>query len=98
MFRRPSSSPLFVPFLFLLLVVAATFCTKDVKPEVKATKSPGPKKNAEPKPAPEATYAEVLALPKHPETLLVDVREPQELLDTGVIPTSINVPRMYKTK
>lgn len=40
-----------------------------------------------------ATYEEIKTLPNHPEKLLIDVREPQELLDTGVIPTSINIPR-----
>lgn len=40
-----------------------------------------------------ATYDEVKDLPNHPEVLLVDVREPQELIDYGVIPTSINIPR-----
>nr|AQY54359.1 heat shock protein 67b.1 [Musca domestica] len=28
----------------------------------------------------------------HPEILLIDVREPQELQETGQIPTSINIP------
>lgn len=40
-----------------------------------------------------ATYKEVKDLPNHKEKLLIDVREPQELKDTGVIPTSINIPR-----
>lgn len=40
-----------------------------------------------------ASYEEVLELPNHPEILLVDVREAQELVETGRIPTSINVPR-----
>lgn len=40
-----------------------------------------------------ATYEEVKDLPNHKEKLLIDVREPQELIDTGVIPTSINIPR-----
>lgn len=46
-----------------------------------------------PAPAPEATYEEVVALPQSPEKLLVDVRTPEEVRDTGVIPTSILVPR-----
>lgn len=46
-----------------------------------------------PSPAPVASFEEVLDLPKHPEKLLVDVRNPEELLQTGVIPTSISVPR-----
>uniref|UniRef100_A0A182JNC3 Rhodanese domain-containing protein n=1 Tax=Anopheles christyi TaxID=43041 RepID=A0A182JNC3_9DIPT len=39
-----------------------------------------------------ATYEEVLDLPNHPEKLLVDVRNPDELAETGKIPTSINIP------
>lgn len=39
-----------------------------------------------------ATYDEIVALPKHPEVLLIDVRRPEELAGTGTIPTSINVP------
>lgn len=41
---------------------------------------------------PIATYEEVKDLPNHPEKLLIDVREPQELIDTGIIPTSVNIP------
>jgi 3-mercaptopyruvate sulfurtransferase SseA len=40
-----------------------------------------------------ASYEEVKDLPNHKEKMLIDVREPQELIDTGVIPTSINIPR-----
>ena len=39
-----------------------------------------------------ATYEEVKDLPNHPAVLLVDVREPNELEETGQIPTSINIP------
>uniref|UniRef100_A0A182LV89 Rhodanese domain-containing protein n=1 Tax=Anopheles culicifacies TaxID=139723 RepID=A0A182LV89_9DIPT len=39
-----------------------------------------------------ATYEEVLDLPNHPEKLLIDVRNPDELAETGKIPTSINIP------
>uniref|UniRef100_A0A1L8DU43 Putative heat shock protein n=1 Tax=Nyssomyia neivai TaxID=330878 RepID=A0A1L8DU43_9DIPT len=39
-----------------------------------------------------ATYEEVKQLCDHPEKLLIDVREPNELLETGSIPTSINIP------
>ncbi|GAB0089894.1 Rhodanese domain-containing protein [Sergentomyia squamirostris] len=39
-----------------------------------------------------ATYEEVKDLCNHPEKLLIDVREPHELLETGCIPTSINIP------
>ncbi|KFB51755.1 AGAP007534-PD-like protein [Anopheles sinensis] len=39
-----------------------------------------------------ATYEEVLDLPNHPEKLLIDVRGPEELAETGKIPTSINIP------
>lgn len=39
-----------------------------------------------------ANYEEVKDLPNHPEKLLVDVREPAEIAETGKIPTSINIP------
>ncbi|KAG5680028.1 hypothetical protein PVAND_009561 [Polypedilum vanderplanki] len=39
-----------------------------------------------------ATYEQIKDLPNHPEKLLIDVREPNELKETGVIPTSINIP------
>ncbi|CRK95645.1 CLUMA_CG009103, isoform A [Clunio marinus] len=39
-----------------------------------------------------ATYEEVKDLPNHPEKLLIDVREPTEISETGSIPTSINIP------
>ncbi|XP_058828563.1 uncharacterized protein LOC131688372 [Topomyia yanbarensis] len=39
-----------------------------------------------------ATYGEIVSLPKHPEKLLIDVREPEELAAKGAIPTSINIP------
>lgn len=39
-----------------------------------------------------ATYEEVKELPNHPEKYLIDVREPAELVETGQIPTSINIP------
>ncbi|XP_065359566.1 rhodanese domain-containing protein CG4456-like [Calliphora vicina] len=41
---------------------------------------------------PIVSYEEVKQLKKHPEILLIDVREPNELLETGEIPTSINIP------
>ena len=37
-----------------------------------------------------ATYEKVKDLPNNPEKVLIDVREPQEIIDTGKIPTSIN--------
>lgn len=40
-----------------------------------------------------AVYDEIKNLPNHPEKTLIDVREPDELKQTGVIPTSINIPR-----
>lgn len=45
-----------------------------------------------------ASYEEVKDLPNHPEKVLIDVREPEELKETGQIPTSINIPRklLYK--
>jgi len=39
-----------------------------------------------------AYYDEIKSLPDHPEKLLIDVREPEELKQTGKIPTSINIP------
>lgn len=39
-----------------------------------------------------ATYEEVKNLAKRPEVLLIDVREPNELAETGVVPTAINIP------
>lgn len=41
---------------------------------------------------PVAFYDEIKDLPHHREKLLVDVREPSELQQTGRIPMSINVP------
>lgn len=43
---------------------------------------------------PIATYAEIKDLPNHPEKLLIDVREPQELWN-GIIPDSISIPREW---
>lgn len=37
-------------------------------------------------------YNEVKNLPNHPRIILVDVREPTELHETGSIPTSLNIP------
>lgn len=42
------------------------------------------------------TYDEVKDLPNHPETYLIDVRDPPEIKDTGLIPTSFNIPREYE--
>lgn len=42
---------------------------------------------------PIATYDDIMDLPNHPKTLLVDVREPKELRETGEIPNCINIPR-----
>lgn len=41
---------------------------------------------------PIATFEEVKDLPNHPEKMLIDVREPAEIAETGVIPTAINIP------
>lgn len=41
---------------------------------------------------PIVTYEEVKQLPKYPKKLLIDVREPNELQETGQIPSSINIP------
>lgn len=43
------------------------------------------------------TYDEVKDLPNHPETYLIDVRDPPEIKDTGLIPTSFNIPREYES-
>jgi len=42
-----------------------------------------------------ATYEEVKDLPNHPEKLLIDVREPSEIEETGSIPRSVNIPRKF---
>ncbi|EDV42219.1 uncharacterized protein Dana_GF17119 [Drosophila ananassae] len=39
-----------------------------------------------------ATYEEVKDIPNHPEKYLVDVRNASELKETGVLPSSINIP------
>lgn len=44
---------------------------------------------------PIATYEEVKDLPNHPEKLLIDVREPAEIAESGSIPTAINIPCKY---
>jgi thiosulfate:glutathione sulfurtransferase len=41
---------------------------------------------------PIANYEEIKDLPNHPEKLLIDVREPDEIAQTGSIPTSVNIP------
>ncbi|XP_055322401.1 rhodanese domain-containing protein CG4456-like isoform X2 [Sitodiplosis mosellana] len=41
---------------------------------------------------PIVSYEEVKDLPNHPEKTLIDVREPNELQETGIIPTSVNIP------
>lgn len=41
---------------------------------------------------PIVSYEEIKQLPKQPHKLLIDVREPKELQETGQIPTSINIP------
>lgn len=40
-----------------------------------------------------ASYDDVVAATTDNKTYIVDVREPKELQDTGVIPNSINIPR-----
>lgn len=44
---------------------------------------------------PIALYEEVKDLPNHPEAYLFDVRDPPEIKETGLIPTSINIPRKH---
>ncbi|KAM7361098.1 rhodanese domain-containing protein CG4456-like [Cochliomyia hominivorax] len=41
---------------------------------------------------PIVTYEEIKKLTEHSPQLLIDVREPKELQETGKIPTSINIP------
>lgn len=41
---------------------------------------------------PIVNYDEVKDLPNHPNKFLIDVREPDELKETGIIPTAINIP------
>lgn len=41
---------------------------------------------------PIVSYEDIKQLTKQPKKLLIDVREPQELQETGQIPTSINIP------
>ncbi|XP_065359554.1 rhodanese domain-containing protein CG4456-like [Calliphora vicina] len=41
---------------------------------------------------PVVSYEEIKKLTDHSEQLLIDVREPKELQETGKIPTSINIP------
>lgn len=47
-------------------------------------------------PTPIATYEEIKDIQNHPEKLLIDVREPDELKG-GKIPTSINIPCKHYT-
>lgn len=39
-----------------------------------------------------ATFEEVKDIPNHPEKYLIDVRNLNELEETGVLPSSINIP------
>ncbi|XP_030372933.1 rhodanese domain-containing protein CG4456 [Scaptodrosophila lebanonensis] len=39
-----------------------------------------------------ATYEDVKDVPNHPEIYLIDVRNPEELEESGRIPASINIP------
>ncbi|BFF98067.1 rhodanese domain-containing protein [Drosophila madeirensis] len=39
-----------------------------------------------------ATYERVKDVPNHPDTYLIDVREKEELRQTGSIPASLNIP------
>lgn len=42
-----------------------------------------------------ATYGEVIDSLKDTEKWLIDVRDVQEIAETGQIPTSINIPRKF---
>ncbi|KAL7033791.1 hypothetical protein ACKWTF_007723 [Chironomus riparius] len=44
------------------------------------------------------TYEEIKELPSYPAKMLIDVREPKELEETGRIPTSINIPLKVVTE
>lgn len=44
---------------------------------------------------PIVSYEYVKDLPKQPAKMLVDVREPSELAESGAIPSSINIPCKY---
>lgn len=44
---------------------------------------------------PDIDYDELLALVEQKAVQLFDVREPNELQETGRIPTAINIPGMY---
>lgn len=74
----------------LLAIVAATAPTRAFAQ--KTTKCP-PTTPEAPVMVEIATFEEVKDLPNHPEKVLIDVREPEELKETGQIPTSINIPR-----
>ena len=39
-----------------------------------------------------ATYKEIKELSNHPEKLLIDVRQPEEIFNTGKVSESINIP------
>lgn len=39
-----------------------------------------------------ASYEEVKDLPNHPEKILIDVRETDQVQKMGNIPTSVNIP------
>ncbi|XP_058833087.1 rhodanese domain-containing protein CG4456-like [Topomyia yanbarensis] len=73
-----------VPTLIVVLLIGLCCCTAS------CTDNKFDKKCIDPSLV--ATYDEIIDLPAHPEKLLIDVREPEELAATGVIPTSINIP------
>lgn len=42
------------------------------------------------------TYEDIIALKAKKEIILVDVREHNEIQETGKLPDSIHIPRMYE--
>lgn len=44
---------------------------------------------------PVVSYEVIKNLPNHPENMLIDVRELDEIKETGMIPTAIHIPRKH---
>lgn len=65
-----------IKILFLAILGRRAYCSEVPPPAI----------------IPVVLYDEIKDLPNHPEKLLVDVREPNEVAETGRIPTSINIP------
>lgn len=41
------------------------------------------------------SYEDMLKVLNHPDKVIIDVRNPDEVTSTGKIPSSINIPCMY---